>query len=181
MESYYKIRVSKEKVFTKVIWGLFVLIIAIPLLKFNGKEIDFFLNSNELLVIVFDFVVVVINVMILFSACYNGYKFYAFNPDAELEIFNKEGYLIYKDMVNGQPLEKKIQLDSIYFIRRNYCLPFALFYDEVFYTENDKIKNVIISVTLVDKIEKKIKTTKKIKVVEEQKFFYKHFPSTIWD
>jgi len=127
---------------------------------------------------VFVLSLLVITILILFSAIYNGRKFLNYAPFAELEIFNDEGYLIYRNIIEGQTKEIKVQLNDIYFIKRNFCDPVYLYFDEVFYTENKIIKRIVLSIALVNKIEKIIKTSKKVKVTEYHNFYYEKIPLT---
>ena len=68
--------------------------------------------------------------------------------------------------LNNQIKEVKANYDDIYLIKRYKATFINLYYYEVFYTQNDVIKKIVVSISLAPNLEKKIK--KKIKLIKEE-------------
>jgi len=176
MENHYKFKVSKGRIFFEV-FKLLLFVIAIPFIIFNQDEIHLLLIYNTV-IFLFELVVTALTLSYLFVTFYNGYIFLNFNPNAELEIFNDSRFLIYKNEVGNEKVEVKVNLEDIYFIKRNFCKTVFLYYDEIFYMENEKIKKIIVPISLVYKIEKRMSTSKRIKITEYYEYLYRNIPTT---
>ena len=111
----------------------------------------------------------------LIQAIYNGIIYWKSYNEEWLEINNEEQYLLYKTNLNGQLKEVRVNYDDIYLIKCYKGTYINLYYYEIFYTESQVIKKIVVPITLESNIEKKIE--KKNKVIKEEEEFCSKLPT----
>jgi hypothetical protein len=92
----------------------------------------------------------------------------------QLEINNIEGYILYRVKTNDAIKEVRANYEDIYLIKRYKATFINLYYYEVFYTEKDVIKKIVVSISLATNLHKKIK--KKVKLIKEEDVFCVKLP-----
>lgn len=131
--------------------------------------------SNDVIVIFGQLFYFSILLFLIWQTIFNA-KIYidGFNKEEKLEINNNQNYMLYSVKINEQIQEIKANFDDIYLIKCYKATFINLYYYEVFYTEDDVIKKIIVSISLVPNLEKKIK--KKIKLIKEEDTFCPKLP-----
>jgi hypothetical protein len=116
---------------------------------------------------------IIISLVIAFQVLgiYNLLTVFKISKNVNMFIDNEKREIHYSQNISNKlnACHKIIKSESIYFIKRNYISIFESgSIDEIFYTENDEIKKIIITSLNVRKVEKYIKTSSKIKVTREK-------------
>ncbi len=175
MKRKYNYYSSKIPIIISVVI-VYLLIITINCLSINLNR-DYFVSIFNINIIVTIGVIfyVFVNLFFLFQATYNGLIYIKQLNNGYLEINNSDRYLNYLlKFDNKETNEIKVNYDDIYLIKRYKCTFVNLYYYEVFYTDRDVIKKIVVSISTVSNLEKKIK--KKIKLIKEEDIFCSKLP-----
>lgn len=114
----------------------------------------------------------------LISALVNAKIISELDPNAKLEINNEKRYLLYTNVIDGETKQAKANFDDIYLLKYNKAKFVNLCFYEILYVENGNNKKVVISIAIVDNLEKKIDKT--IKLIKEEVTFFDEFPKTTY-
>mgnify|MGYP000958315585 CR=1 FL=1 len=175
MRKKYQYHSSKiPAIISVIVVYLLIITINYMTISLNLNYLDNAFNINIIVAVGMIFYIVA-NLFFLFQASYNGFKYMQKINDEYLEINNSVGVLIYQLSSDCKELrEVKINFDNIYLIKQYKCTFINLYYYEVFYTEKDVIKKIVISISLATNLHKKIK--KKVKLIKEEGVFCTKLP-----
>lgn len=174
MKSIYKCSSSKRQILLSEIVIIIVTICSLSIFLYWVKDVITYIFSIDIMVTIGVLFYSLIIFFGLIQAGYNGLIYRNSYKEEKLEINNNEGYLIYSVNSNNHIKEVKANYDDIYLIKRYKATFINLYYYEVFYTENNVIKKIVVSISLATNLEKKIK--KKIKLIKEENVFCTKLP-----
>lgn len=134
--------------------------------------------SNDSFVLFAKIVVVLFFIFMFFQAFFNAYYFWKLDPKAELEIDNEKRIIKYSNVVDNEFKQVEVDYENIFMIRYNKAKFINLSFCEIFYKTSNAKKSIVISIALIQNLEKKI--DKEIEIVKVEEVFYSDFPKTTW-
>jgi len=173
MKSIYKCTSTKHQILLSVVVVIIIIIFSLSIFFYRVKDVSDIFSIDIVLTfgVLFYFSIML---LLLIQAAYNTIIYINGYKEEKLEINNNEGYLIYSINLDNYLKEVKANYDDIYLIKRYKATLINLYYYEVFYTENDVIKKIVVSISLATNLEKKIE--KKIKLIKEEDIFCAKLP-----
>lgn len=155
-----------------VVW-LFLLTINILGIDLNKEFLADIFRINIIISICVLFYICVM-LFFLYQTIYNGLIYLKCYKKESLIINNTDQILVYKTIINDETKVINVDFEDIYLIKKYKATYINLYYYEVFYTENDIVKKIVVSISLATNLEKKIK--KKIKLIKEENIFCEKLP-----
>lgn len=173
MKSIYKYSSSKYQVLTSLMVVVVILICSQLIFFYKVSDITVFFSNGIILIfgVLFYFSIML---LLIIQAVFNTRLYVSSYKDEQLEINNIEGYILYRVKTNDDIKEVRANYEDIYLIKRYKATFINLYYYEVFYTERDVIKKIVISISLATNLHKKIK--KKVKLIKEEDVFCTKLP-----
>lgn len=173
MKSIYKFSSSKHQVLISLMVVVVILICSQLIFFYKVSDISVFFSNGIILIfgVLFYFSIML---LLIIQAIFNTRLYVSSYKNEQLEINNIEGYILYRVKTNDAIKEVRANYEDIYLIKRYKATFINLYYYEVFYTEKDVIKKIVVSISLATNLHKKIK--KKVKLIKEEDVFCVKLP-----